>query len=182
MDRRTFIKATSIAGASLAIASGFSSDKAIGAQSKTGAPPGPPRRATGRSTRILCDEGFKNFSTNGVVRGYKVQMGVSGYRGMYISCIEHLSLSVDNQKVNPDIITFCINGKRFLLSQLPDLYAEYWFTLDRAELEVYKPGGLKPGKHEVEIEITTRSPYSNYDYTRYRTGTTIVKKTLTLGS
>jgi len=181
MDRRTFIKATTVGGASLAIATGLSRGRAMGAQSKTGSAPVPGRRGR-RTNFILCDDGFRNFSTRGAVRGYKVKIRVPSYRGIYLSCIEDLALSVDNQKVNPDTITFCVNGKRFLLSQLPDLYAEYWFTLDKAELEVYKPGGLKPGKHDLEFKLTTRTPYANYDYTKYRCSITTVKKSLSLES
>lgn len=52
-----------------------------------------------------------------------------------------------------------INGKRFSPEQLPELYAEYWYLLDEAEIQVDQPGGLAVGEHALALTLELRSPY-----------------------
>lgn len=111
---------------------------------------------------ISKEDGIKNFLVNGYTMGYEVKCQYPSYRGTYLSCIEKFDLYIDDERVDDSKINFLINGKNFLLSQLKDLYSEYWFILDKAVLRVYHEGGLKQGKHNVRINIKHRIPYTGY--------------------
>jgi len=78
---------------------------------------------------------------------------------MPLSCIEEFELMVDGKKIDPLDIMFCLNGKRFMISQLKDMYTEYWNINAKAELAVLKAGGLGAGEHEINLRLIMRVPY-----------------------
>jgi len=126
---------------------------------------------------VICNEDFENYIINDKILGFKMKIRINSYRGNYLSCIENLSIKVDGEPINKEHIIFCINGKRFCLHQLPELYSEYWFVLDKAELIIYKNNGLEIGEHEVEVTLAQRFAYSSY-FGKYKTHSSTTRKKL----
>ena len=108
---------------------------------------------------ILCEEGFSNVESQGRIHGYKLKIRLNTYRSLPLSCIEKLELKVDGNAVSPDHIVFCLDNKRFLISQLHELYTEWWDVLEKAELYIDRDRGLSSGSHTVEIWLGRRGPY-----------------------
>jgi len=108
---------------------------------------------------LICEDGFRNNSINGIVHGFSLRLRLPKYRGIPLSCIEKLLLRIDGAEVNQRDINFCVNNKRFMIAELPALYAEWWDVRDKAELYVEREGGLKPGEHDVEVSLTRRETY-----------------------
>jgi hypothetical protein len=111
---------------------------------------------------VIDGDSVKNFSANDHVLGYSFRIKLYTYRGSYLSCIEQLNMKLNGEKVVMDQVVFKLNGKRFLVSQLKELFAEYWYVLDEAELIVLKDGGIPKGEHELEISMSIRIPYTGY--------------------
>lgn len=111
---------------------------------------------------ISADEGISNVKVGDAVIGYELYSRYPSYRGTYLSCIEDMHVYVDGEKIPDSIIYFHINGKQCLLSQLKDLYLEYWFILHKAKILILKNGGLADGEHEVKITMRHRIPYTGY--------------------
>ena len=95
----------------------------------------------------------------GEIVGYALDVSVTRYRNMPLSCIDEFLLKIDGEEIDPLNITFCINGKRFMIAQLKDLYAEYWDINDKARLEILKVSGIKEGEHEIDLRLIFRIPY-----------------------
>ena len=112
--------------------------------------------------RLIVDGSIKNFRAGEDVIGYSFLLRLYTYRGTYLSCIEKLNLKLDGQKLSMDQVVFKINGKRFLVNQLKELFSEYWYILDRAEILVLKDGGITPGTHSLAVDMSIRIPYSGY--------------------
>jgi hypothetical protein len=74
---------------------------------------------------------------------------------------------------------FCINGKKFSISQLKDLYAEFWGLRDTVNLEIYN-NGLLEGEHDVELTLHFRSPYMKFAPRFYGTIDSSSRKRMTL--
>lgn len=110
----------------------------------------------------ITDEGFRNVAVNGRTTGYEIRIRFPSYRGSQLSCVTRLDLTVDGAPVDPKDMLLCLNGKEFLMSQIPELYSEYWFVLDRATLRVAKEGGLAPGNHGIRVDFAYRVPYTGY--------------------
>jgi len=111
---------------------------------------------------ISAAENIRNRVAGHAKLGYEIYCRYPSYRGTYLSCIENFELFVDGKRVPDNTIYFHINGKQCLISQLKELYLEYWFILDKAKLLVIKDGGLEEGNHEVTIKIKHRIPYTGY--------------------
>jgi hypothetical protein len=112
---------------------------------------------------LVCDDHIENIMVGSAAVGYEFKLQYPSYRGTFLSCIENLEVIVDGEKVNPCEINFVINGKELLLSEFPELFREYWFTLDKAEVRVFKAGGFeKCSSHKVCVNLRHRIPYTGY--------------------
>jgi hypothetical protein len=107
-------------------------------------------------------EGIRNIKAGDMILGYEFYCQYPNYRGTFLSCIESFEISVDKERIPDNSVYFCLNGKQFLLSQLKDLYMEYWFILDKAKIFILNEKGLLPGFHSVSIEMKHRIPYTGY--------------------
>lgn len=101
---------------------------------------------------------------NGRIVGFSFQLKLRYYRGHFLSCTDEFLLKVDGQPVEPDNITFGINGKSLPVRLLPELISEFWLVTQPATISVYQSGGLAAGEHELDLRLMLRSPYMpNFD-------------------
>lgn len=104
-----------------------------------------------------------NYAAKDVVLGFQFDIRYPSYRGTFLSCIESLEVAVDGEEIPRQDLLFELNGKQFLISELKDLFKEYWFALDYATLKVRRPGGLPAGSaHKIELRMKHRIPYTGY--------------------
>lgn len=104
---------------------------------------------------------IKNIVYQGIAAGFQFDIRFTAYRGTHLSCIESFALALDGEQVEEREIRFCLNGKEFLIGQLPDLYQEYWFIRDAATIKVLNGKTLTDGQ-EIKIHYTYRIPYTGY--------------------
>ena len=113
---------------------------------------------------MVCDAPIHNAEVTGIPYGYEFRIHYPTYRGTYLSCIEELWFEVDGERVPDDQVEFCLNGKQFLLSELADLFAEYWQITEDAVIRVVNYKGLEPGsRHTVKAHMQHRIPYTGYN-------------------
>lgn len=111
---------------------------------------------------VSKSEGIENIRSGERIIGYRFYGQYPSYRGTYLSCIEELHIFVDGQQICDRDIFFEVNGKQMLLSQLKDLYLEYWFILDKASYIIAADGGIAPGEHRIKVSMKHRIPYTGY--------------------
>ena len=113
---------------------------------------------------MVCDAPIRNAEAAGIAYGFDFRIHYPTYRGTYLSCIEELYFEVDGERVPDDKVEFRLNGKQFLLSELPELFAEYWHITADAVIRVNNDKGLEPGsKHTVKAHMQHRIPYTGYN-------------------
>lgn len=117
--------------------------------------------ASAFSKDVIIEGSIQNHSINGIFAWYQFDILLPAYRGSHLSCIESFELKKNGEVVDRSTIRFRLNGKRFLLDQLPDLYQEYWFIRDHARIEVLATGPLAGGDR-LQLEFTFRIPYTGY--------------------
>src|SRR5690606_42067416 len=91
----------------------------------------------------VVDDSLVNTYINGKKIGYEFLIRLSYYRGHYLSCIEELTIAVDEKIIDPNDINFCLNDKEFTMGQLPHLISEFWKVNEAATIKVYSPGGIE---------------------------------------
>ncbi len=112
--------------------------------------------------KLIVDNSIRNIEAGQDVIGYTFKVRLYTYRGTWLSCIERMALTLDGAPVDMDQVVFRLNGKRFLVNQLKELFTEYWYILDKAEVIVLKDRGLTPGQHALGLDMSIRIPYSGY--------------------
>jgi hypothetical protein len=110
---------------------------------------------------VIDENNFYNLKINNKVVGFNLDLRLNYYRGLPVSCLEKLSVTVDGQVIPQHLMLFCINGKKFSMEQIPQLFAEYWGINTIAQLYVYN-NGLEEGEHQVDIEMILRCPYMQF--------------------
>ncbi len=128
---------------------------------------------------LICDDEIVNVKIGDATIGYEFKIKYPSYRGVFLSCIEQLDFYVDDRQIGKDKIFFYLNGKQFLIDELPELFKEYWFISDKATIRVIDPNGISADKHEIRVFMKHRVPYTGY-FGEYLVLDSDEKKTLTV--
>ncbi len=107
----------------------------------------------------VLDYGFKNVRQNGQITGFQVQVVNGYYRGIYVPIVRGFEVEVDGESFKGPQIKCGFNGKTYEQTELNKLSDVRWQWLEPATLTVSKPGGLKPGWHNVTVATTTYISY-----------------------
>jgi hypothetical protein len=100
--------------------------------------------------------GFKNVYEGDKAVGFQVKIrNTSHYMGVYASLIESFGVTVDDESFSGEQIT-CTFGTTTLTQDKFNGSRVHWDYQSPATLTVSKPGGLKPGVHNVGVNFTLR--------------------------
>lgn len=71
---------------------------------------------------------------------------------------------MDGERIPDKDVEFHLNGKQFLLSELQELFAEYWHIREDAVIRIINYQGLEKGsRHTVMAHMQHRIPYTGYN-------------------
>jgi hypothetical protein len=108
---------------------------------------------------MIVSEEFKNVHQGGEVTGFQIGARLPYYRGIVLSLVDPTDLSVDGEHYAPENITVTVHGNTYKLTELEDQDVDRWEFGEVGILTVSKPGGLEPGRHEVEIQQHLKISY-----------------------
>ena len=109
--------------------------------------------------KIICPEGFENVVENGEVVGFAILARLPYYRGLGLSMIEDIALTVDGEAIPREAIRFSVRGRTWTLDEMETEYGDRWNFGEKARIIALKPGGLTPGKHRIELAERMRISY-----------------------
>jgi hypothetical protein len=108
---------------------------------------------------IVKKDSFSHMYINGKKNGFSFDVQLAYYRGHYLSDIDLLEVYLDGEKMPQEAVTFELNGKEMPVYKLKYAVTEFWSQVIPAVIRVIKPGGVKPGEHELELKLMLRVPY-----------------------
>ncbi|WP_062734425.1 C-glycoside deglycosidase beta subunit domain-containing protein [Sphingobium abikonense] len=108
---------------------------------------------------MLCDEGFENAVENGETIGFSLLARLPYYRGLGLSMIEDIGLTIDGEPVKREDIRFSVRGRSWTLDEMETVYDDRWNFGEKAKVTVLRTGGLTPGAHKVDIAVRMRVSY-----------------------
>ena len=114
---------------------------------------------------LICEGSLKNVVEGGETKGFSLGIRINWYRSMAITLIRRIEIMVDGEVMPREAITFQVEGQknRYKLDDIGEEQAEeYWYLNKIGYVGVEKPGGLKPGLHEVEVALEMFVTYHNY--------------------
>jgi hypothetical protein len=100
---------------------------------------------------IIQERGFRNVRRNGQIVGFQLRYRSCYYRSVWLSMCLGFDVSVDGEPFPRDRVTVTIGGRTYTQDAMKTITDVQWPISEAAVLTVAKPGGLKPGVHEVEV-------------------------------
>jgi len=100
---------------------------------------------------IYNPDGFHNVVENGKTIGYEFQFKAQYYRGVTLSIVRDIKVTMDGIEEERDNIRFTVNGETFSLDDMTTVVdSDYrWEFGEYATVTVLKDGGLSAGKHHI---------------------------------
>lgn len=108
---------------------------------------------------IICDGTLKNTVEDGTTTGFAFEARLPYYRGLGLSMIEDLAVTVDGRAFPREAVRFSVRGRTWTLDEMETEYGDRWNFGERAVVSVREPGGLTPGPHEIELAERMRISY-----------------------
>ena len=115
----------------------------------------------------ILQGGFKNVPGPSGPSGFQLLVKTAYYRGVALSLVEGIDVTVDGESFERSKIQFRVGKRTYSLDSLEKLGDVHWQWLEPATVIVSKPGGLKPGVHEVEVSVKLRISYMPFNPVRY---------------
>lgn len=108
---------------------------------------------------MICEDTVHNVSAGGRVTGFEFGARLPYYRGLGLSMVEDIAVTVDGERIAPEKITLSLRGKTWPLAALETEYEERWEMGEIATIRVERPGGLGSGPHEITLTEQLRVSY-----------------------
>jgi hypothetical protein len=114
---------------------------------------------------MICEGGFRNARAQGQVVGFEFRARLPYYRGLGISMIEDIAVTVDGEKISRERIRVTLGERTFALDEMERDYQSRWEFGEEGTITVLKPGGLTPGRHRLELTDQLRISYLPFPLT-----------------
>ena len=102
---------------------------------------------------VLSEREFCNVSQDGKVTGFQVKLRIPQYRGLPLSMLQDLRVTVDGESFAGEQLRFTMLGRTYTLNEMKSVKDVYWCYEKFATVTVSKPGGLPSGMHTVEVRL-----------------------------
>ena len=103
---------------------------------------------------IVCEEGFRPTADGGVV-----QVRMPYYRGLGLSMVEAVDLTLDGVRVPVAQTSITVHGHTYSFQEMPGVTHDRWEMGERAELAFRTGAPLTAGEHEVSVSVRLRISY-----------------------
>lgn len=108
---------------------------------------------------MLCDDGFENVVHGGQVTGFSLRARLPYYRGLGLSMVEDIAISIDGEALPREAVRLELRGRSWSLDEMEACFDEKWNFGEKARVVVARPGGLRTGAHRVDLAIRYRVSY-----------------------
>ena len=103
--------------------------------------------------QIYNPDGFKNVEKDGSVCGFAFQFKLQYYRGITLSIIRDIKVTIDGEEMPRESVSLTVNGETFSLEECRTVVSPLyrWEFGEYAEVTVAKEGGLSKGPHHISV-------------------------------
>ncbi len=109
---------------------------------------------------VFIDGTCKNVEENGKIIGYEMKTHITYYRGIPLSMVNYIKVSVDGVEVPSENIRIAVDEYDwFTLEEMKTVSSIKWEYGTPATIRVLQEGGLSAGEHDVKLTVCTRTAY-----------------------
>jgi len=98
-------------------------------------------------------------SLENVDGGFAFKARLPYYRGLGLSMVEDVAVTVDGEAVPRHAVLLELRGRRWTLDQMETEYGDRWNFGEKARVIVRRDQPLAPGKHRIELAERLRISY-----------------------
>lgn len=109
--------------------------------------------------KMICTDLFENVVEGGETVGFAFLGRLPYYRGLGLSMVEDIQVSVDGEEIARENIRFSVRGKTYTLDEMETVYDDRWNFGEKARIIALKPGGLATGPHKITFAVRMRVSY-----------------------
>ena len=108
---------------------------------------------------MIVEDSIRNVVDSGQVVGFAFGARIAYYRGLGLSMVEELQVTVDGEALPRSAVRFSVGGASMTLDEMETDTTSRWEFGDVATITVLKAGGLSPGEHRLELMEQLRVSY-----------------------
>ena len=98
-------------------------------------------------------------SLENVDGGFAFQARLPYYRGLGLSMVEDVAVTVDGEAVPREAVMLELRGRRWTLDEMETEYGDRWNFGEKARVIVRRDQPLAPGTHRIELAERLRISY-----------------------
>jgi len=108
---------------------------------------------------MFDDKMIVTDSLENVEEGFAFQARLPYYRGLGLSMVEEVAVTVDGEVVPRSDVSLELRGRRWTLDEMETEYGDRWNFGEKARVIVRRAQPLSPGKHRIELAERLRISY-----------------------
>ena len=114
---------------------------------------------------MICEGTLRNVPLGQRPVAFEFGARLAYYRGLGLSMIEDLAVSVDGEKMPRDKVRLTVAKRTYTLDELETEYDAVWNFGEMATITVLRDGGLTTGEHRLELAEQLRVSYMPFPIT-----------------
>lgn len=108
---------------------------------------------------MIVEDNLKNVVEDGKITGFQFGARLPYYRGVSLSMLEEIEVSLDNEVLPQDNVHITVRENTYNFNQRENELDDRWEMGEVATLFVQKKGGLGKGNHLLGLKINIRIGY-----------------------
>lgn len=108
---------------------------------------------------IIVEDTLRNVEKGGAVTGFQLGVRLPYYRGLGLSMVEDVEVTVDGETAPAESVSLTVHGNTYRLTDLPGIFDDRWEMGEVATVSVENAGGLTGGEHAVSVRERLRISY-----------------------
>jgi hypothetical protein len=108
---------------------------------------------------MICEETLRNVRRGNETVGFEFGARLPYYRGLGLSMIEDVGVTIDGQKIARGDVRVTVAGRSYTLDEMETVYDAVWNFGEVVTVTALKAGGLAPGEHRLELTEQLRVSY-----------------------
>ena len=108
---------------------------------------------------IIGEGTVHNVESDGGVTGFAFDTRITYYRGLGVSMVEPFEVVLDGTAVPAEDLRFTLGDATWTFEEMATDFDSRWELTEKAVLTVLLPGGLTPGRHELDVTEVLRVSY-----------------------
>lgn len=108
---------------------------------------------------LICEGTLRNTGPADAPDGFAFEAKLGYYRGLGLSMIEELAVSIDGEELPRGVVRFDEGKGALSLDEMTTAYDRRWHFGEKAKIAVVYPGGFPAGEHQLSLRQKLRVSY-----------------------